>query len=58
MTDTSKLAAAALTRLGVTLSGDIAVRSPIDGAEIGKVSWGSAADVAAAVGRAAKAFET
>jgi len=58
MTDTSKLASEALTRLGVTPAGDIAVRSPIDGAEIGKVSWGSAADVSAAVDRAAGAFES
>jgi len=58
MTDTTKLAEAALQRLGVSARGDIAVRSPIDGSEIGRVSWQSAADVKAAVGRAVAAFET
>ncbi len=57
MTDTTKLAAEALNRLGVSLSGDIAIHSPIDGAEIGKVRWSTPDDVGAAVGRAAEAFE-
>ena len=57
MTDTTKLAAEALKRLGVSLAGDIAIHSPIDGAEIGKVRWATPDDVRAAVSRAAQAFE-
>jgi aldehyde dehydrogenase (NAD+) len=57
MTDTSQLAQGALERLGVTLSRGVAVRSPIDGAEIGQVAWRTPADVSAAVARAAETFE-
>jgi aldehyde dehydrogenase (NAD+) len=57
MTDTTRMAGEALERLGVALSGDAAVRSPIDGAEIGRVRWGAAEDMRAAIGRAAEAFE-
>ncbi len=57
MTDTTKLAAEALKRLGVSPTGDIAIHSPIDGGEIGKVRWAGPDDARAAVGRAAQAFE-
>ncbi|MCC7275572.1 MAG: aldehyde dehydrogenase family protein [Alphaproteobacteria bacterium] len=60
MTDTAAEAAAVLDRLGVPRAaytgGDLPVRSPIDGAVIGRVPTHGPADVAAAVGRAAAAF--
>ena len=49
-----------LARLGVTAlaaDGSLPVRSPIDGAEIGRVHRHDAAQVAQAVGRAQQAFE-
>ncbi|MBX7249691.1 MAG: aldehyde dehydrogenase family protein [Caulobacteraceae bacterium] len=57
MTDTKQLAAGALERLGVNSSGQVSVRSPIDGAEIGRVDWASAAAVGEAVRRSAAAFD-
>jgi len=57
MTDIATLAREALARLGVEPTGDVAVRSPIDGAEIGRVSWNTPADVDAAAARAVTAFE-
>jgi len=57
-TVTQTEAAALLDRLGVhpADSGTLAVRSPIDGAEIFRLSEHTADDVAAAVGRARAAF--
>ncbi|TFI57392.1 aldehyde dehydrogenase family protein [Sphingomonas parva] len=50
-------AAALFARLGVTPpGGDLVSRSPIDGGEIGAVATASAADVAAAVEQAHRAF--
>jgi aldehyde dehydrogenase (NAD+) len=61
MGDTVKTARAALDRLGVSQTeageGDLVVRSPVDGAEIGRVRMAAPAEVAAAVGRAQTAFE-
>jgi aldehyde dehydrogenase (NAD+) len=51
-----------LERLGVDAgrvdTGDLVVRTPITGEEIGRVARASEADAAAAVGRAAAAYET
>jgi aldehyde dehydrogenase (NAD+) len=55
--DSSAEARALFERLGVPLSqGDLVSHSPIDGRVIGAVPAASAADVAAAVGRAQQAF--
>ncbi|WP_374449687.1 aldehyde dehydrogenase family protein [Stella sp.] len=60
MTDTAAEARAVLQRLGVPpaayADGPLVVRSPIDGAVIGRVAVGGAAEAAAAVERAAAAF--
>jgi L-aminoadipate-semialdehyde dehydrogenase len=55
--DSSAEAASLFARLGLASSeGDLVSRSPIDGAEIGRVASAGAADVAAAVERAHDAF--
>ncbi|MCA0243917.1 MAG: aldehyde dehydrogenase family protein [Proteobacteria bacterium] len=57
---TTSTAATLLARLGVAdraSGGDWPVRSPIDGAEIGRVQRHDAAEVTRAVGRAQQAFE-
>ena len=60
MASTAALARETLDRLGVsersTTGGDLVVRSPIDGAEIGALRQNTAADVAQAAGRADAAF--
>ena len=56
-TTTTEEAARLLARLGAAAAaGDLVSRSPIDGAEIGRVATASPADVAAAIGRAQAAF--
>jgi aldehyde dehydrogenase (NAD+) len=58
--DTTATAAELVSRLGVTeslvTSGDLVVRTPITGEEIGRVARTSEAETAAAVGRAEAAF--
>ncbi|HYH39133.1 MAG TPA: aldehyde dehydrogenase family protein [Azospirillum sp.] len=56
MSDTATLAREALARLGVEARGDTAVRSPVDGAEIGRVRHDTPDEVRAAVARAETAF--
>jgi aldehyde dehydrogenase (NAD+) len=60
MAKTTELAKRALDRLGVTEqgAGDLVSRSPIDGAEIGRVRAVGAEEAAAAVTRASEAFAT
>ena len=58
---TASAAESLLARLGVedgTAAGDLVVRTPITGEEIGRVARTSEADTDAAVARAAAAFET
>jgi aldehyde dehydrogenase (NAD+) len=58
MAKTADLARRALDRLGVTESGgDLVSRSPIDGAEIGRVPTQGREEAAAAVARATGAFD-
>jgi len=57
MSETAELAKAALRRLGVDSAGDAPVRSPIDGAEIGRVRHATPEAARAAVGRAVEAFQ-
>jgi aldehyde dehydrogenase (NAD+) len=47
-----------LSTLGVKASGDVVARSPIDGAQIGRVSYDDAASVEAKIAASAQAFKT
>src|SRR4249919_1380752 len=47
-----------LSTLGVKTSGDVIARSPIDGAEIGRVSYDSAASIEKKVAASVEAFKT